>query len=360
MKHTLYKADSYKTSQWMGGTTQELAISPATSSYLERNFVWRISSATIETEESTFSKLPDYDRVLMVLDGEVVLSYENQRVARLTALEQDRFDGGWSTKSFGKIKDFNLMVRKGSEGYLDLMFPTAESCQCASTEETEKTNATHALFCKEGYCVVNFGDGSQMIKSGEMLVLEYGDEKVSYSVMGEGTVIRAQIFYDDMSGEVGPEIIPKEKATFDDFKMCVYLANIQFRWAKYIIKKLKTTWFDQELSKAIKKIERFYLPTIIFFIGMAIIGSVAISKGASAGVAIGLIVLWLLIDCVIISPAMYMAVVPKPVRKHIKNIADLTPYEQRVREEELGRNEAVEKILNKYKTSGRVVGRTDD
>ena len=62
----------------------------------------------------------------MVIEGEVVLSYENQRVTRLIRLEQDRFDGGWNTTSFGKITDYNLMVRKGSEGYLDLIFPEKE------------------------------------------------------------------------------------------------------------------------------------------------------------------------------------------------------------------------------------------
>ena len=52
---------------------------------------------------------------------------------------------------------------------------------------------------------------------------------------------------------------------------------------------------------------------------------------------------------------MYMAVVPKPVRKHIKDIDHLTPYEQRVREKQLATNERVEKIMKKYKNSGKIV-----
>ena len=114
MRQYLLKEENYNTSNWTGGRTKELAIFPAQSKYLDRNFIWRLSSATVETEESDFSKLPDYDRVLMVLEGEVVLSYEGQRVARLKELEQDRFDGAWKTKSFGRITDFNLMVRKGN------------------------------------------------------------------------------------------------------------------------------------------------------------------------------------------------------------------------------------------------------
>ena len=56
---------------------------------------------------------------------------------------------------------------------------------------------------------------------------------------------------------------------------------------------------------------------------------------------------------------MDMLVVPKPVRKHIKKVENLTPYEQRVREEELGSNERLEKVLKKYKNSGKNLGRDE-
>ena len=78
------------------------------------------------------------DRRAVLDDGEVVLSHEGQRVARLKELEQDRFDGAWKTKSFGKITDYNLMVRKGSEGYLDVIMPENESKDYFTTEESEK------------------------------------------------------------------------------------------------------------------------------------------------------------------------------------------------------------------------------
>lgn len=358
MKYTLYKEADYKSREWMGGTTEEMAIYPKTSSYLDRNFIWRLSSATIETEQSTFSKLPDYDRVIMVLEGEVVLSYEGQRVARLAALEQDRFDGEWKTESFGKIKDYNLMVRKGNEGYLDIIFPQKANSEFTSTEKSSKPKTTHGLFCKDGYFVVTAGGQSHMVNGGETFIMEYETgEEVKYSVMGEGTIIRAQIFYDDMEGEVGPEIIPSEKATFDDFKLCVYLANVQFRWAKYIITSLKTTWFDETLSKAIKKAERFYLTSIVFLLGITAIGIYIASTDVSVAVCVAAMAAWVIIDCLLVSPLIYMAFMPKPIRKHIKDIDKLTPYEQRVREKELGQNEQVDRIMKKYKNSGRNLGK---
>ncbi|MBQ4650972.1 MAG: HutD family protein [Firmicutes bacterium] len=357
MKQYLFKEENYKVSNWTGGKTTQLAIYPHSSDYLERNFLWRLSSATIEQEESDFSKLPDYDRVIMVLEGEVVLSYEGERVARLKELEQDRFDGGWKTKSFGRITDYNLMVRKGSEGYLDLIYPVAAKTEFASSFETEKPLATHALYCKEGYAVVNCCGESHMINPGQLLVLESeAGEKVEYSVMGEGIVIRAQIFYGDAASELGPEEIPAQPATFDDFKCCIYLANVQFRWAKYIVKKLKTQWFDEALSKAINKVERLYLTSMIFVLGVVAIIGLATTETISTGVMAVLFVAWVLIDCLLVSPLIYMAVVPKPVRRHIKDVNNLTPYEQRVRAEQLGQNMIADSVLKKYKNTGRNLG----
>ena len=106
MKTYLYKEENYTLSAWSGGQTKELAIYPRGQKYIDREFIWRLSSATVETDESDFTRLPDYDRVLMVLDGEVVLEYNGERVAKLKTLEQDSFDGAWKTKSYGKVTGF--------------------------------------------------------------------------------------------------------------------------------------------------------------------------------------------------------------------------------------------------------------
>ena len=358
MKYSLFKQEDYKISRWTGGETRELAIFPPEASYVERNFIWRLSSATIEKEEAVFSRLPEYDRVLMVLEGEVVLSYEEQRVARLTELEQDRFDGEWKTTSFGKITDYNLMVRKGEEGYLDLIFPEKENKIHTTTEETGKEHVVHALYCRDGYAVICLKGESHMVRAGEQLVIESDVHSgIEYGVMGEGTIVRAQIFYGDSEDEGALEFIPAEKASFDDFKQCIYLANVQFRWAKYVVKSLRTKWFDRELSKAIKKIERFYITSLVFIAGAAAIILAAESHIFSPGICIGMAAGWIILDCMVISPGIYMLVVPKPVRKHIKDLEELTPYEEKLREQELAANPELEKVMKKYKNSGKDIGK---
>ena len=69
MNIDIYKDGDFKTTEWSGGSTTELFIYPPTSNYESRNFDFRISSATVEIEQSNFTKLPEISRQLMVLKG---------------------------------------------------------------------------------------------------------------------------------------------------------------------------------------------------------------------------------------------------------------------------------------------------
>ena len=363
MKCRLIRQENYKESLWDGGTARELAVFPETASYSKRDFLWRLSSAVIEKDEAIFSELPDYDRVLMVLDGEVVLSYENQRVTRLAELEQDRFDGGWKTRSFGRITDYNLMVRKGSEGYLDLIFPEKEAQTYGSTEESEKPYSVHTLYCRDGYAVVCAGDESYMLRTGEQMIIESeACEEIEYGIMGEGTLIRGQIFYgvgsageseniEDGSGS--GESQNSEKASFDDFKLCIYLANVQFRWAKHVVKSLKYIWLDSELSDAVRKVESFYVTTLVFVAGLTAIVVMAATGIMSYTAGVIAAAVWLISDCLLVSPAIYMIFAPKPVRKHIKRIDQLSPQEEKIRQQEMSSNPRAEAIIKRYGGWGR-------
>lgn len=112
----IVKKELQKTSEWSGGTTTELYIYPEGSDYKKRDFLWRLSSATVNLEESTFTHLPEVQRIIMVLEGEMKLKHEGHYTVDLTPFKQDTFDGSFTTKSFGKVKDFNLMMKEGCKG----------------------------------------------------------------------------------------------------------------------------------------------------------------------------------------------------------------------------------------------------
>lgn len=118
MKFKLLKKIDYKTTKWSGGNTTELFIYPEDSSYEKRDFLFRLSSATVNLEKSTFTKLEGISRKLMLLSGQMELVHKDKHTKKLIPFMQDGFMGEWDTQSYGKAKDFNLMTRLNSSGEL--------------------------------------------------------------------------------------------------------------------------------------------------------------------------------------------------------------------------------------------------
>lgn len=109
----------HKTSTWSGGTTTELYIYPKDAIYSKRDFNWRLSSAKVEVEKSTFTLLPGISRLIMIVEGELILEHKGHHNAILKEFQQDSFSGDWTTKSFGRVTDFNLMMTEGYKGKLE-------------------------------------------------------------------------------------------------------------------------------------------------------------------------------------------------------------------------------------------------
>jgi len=114
----IIKKEHYSVSKWSGGETTELYIYPKNSKYKDRNFMWRISSATMDIEKSIFTHLPGFARELMVTHGKTTLEHEGKYKVTLSPFEKDSFMGDWTTKSFGRASDFNLMTSEGCSGSL--------------------------------------------------------------------------------------------------------------------------------------------------------------------------------------------------------------------------------------------------
>jgi len=128
----------YVTTQWSGGATTQLAIAPKGAVYADRDFLWRLSSATVELDESDFTPLPAYDRVISTLRGDMVLAHNGGERLTLHPYEIHDFSGADDTHSWGRCTDFNLMLRKGQcrgqmeavrlEAGEEARYPAAEDC----------------------------------------------------------------------------------------------------------------------------------------------------------------------------------------------------------------------------------------
>lgn len=114
----ILKQKDFITTPWSGGTTTQLYILPKDSNFAKRDFKLRISSASVDVEESDFTSLPGFERKLMVLKGKLKIEHEGHHSIELKSLEQDHFKGSWITKSKGKVQDFNVIYKTKAEPIL--------------------------------------------------------------------------------------------------------------------------------------------------------------------------------------------------------------------------------------------------
>ena len=176
----------YTVSRWSGGTTTQIAISPPDASYSARDFLWRISSAVVEDEQSVFPPLPDYDRQLMLLDGSLLLRHDDGEPLRLDAFQVHAFDGGAATESQGRCRDFNLMLRKGRcRGRLrplrlegPILLPPPQG-------------GLLLLYCAAGQGALGKGT---VLARGESILLEDGEAPLGLSVSAPADFVAAEIW----------------------------------------------------------------------------------------------------------------------------------------------------------------------
>lgn len=143
MSFEIIRKSDIKVTEWSGGTTSELFIFPRSADFKLGNFNIRISIATIEVDESTFTSLPGVMRTLMLLEGELLLEHDGHHSARLKQFDQDTFSGDWITRSIGKARDFNVMTK--NENYATVEAITLSSGELIVEENSHDIVFIHVL-----------------------------------------------------------------------------------------------------------------------------------------------------------------------------------------------------------------------
>ncbi|MDR6761402.1 environmental stress-induced protein Ves [Flavobacterium sp. 2755] len=109
MKISLFSKKDSKPSIWSGGLTYEYMIYPKTANYTDRDFVFRISSATIEKVPSEFTKFKGYHRYLIMLDNclDIEVNKERKVYEKYEIME---FNSDDEVTSYTNGIDFNWMI----------------------------------------------------------------------------------------------------------------------------------------------------------------------------------------------------------------------------------------------------------
>ena len=171
---------SYKlpVNNWSGGTTTQLAIYPKDADYKKRNFLFRISTATVESEESVFTKLPDVSRKLMILDGEIKIEHKDHYTKTIKKFEQDEFSGNWETKSYGKATDFNLMTTGSVNGEIE-----AFTINNSRNISLNKNVDCYGFYIYSGVVTLSINDKSFEIEKGDIIMFFPEDSETELEII---------------------------------------------------------------------------------------------------------------------------------------------------------------------------------
>ncbi|MBU1101629.1 MAG: HutD family protein [Bacteroidetes bacterium] len=167
MNVSIFEKHHFRTSLWSGGSTTQLYISPADTSYADRNFNIRISSAKVEVENSTFTSLPDVNRKLMILEGEITITHRDEYSKHLKPFDVDTFSGDWHTTAIGTCTDFNVMTTGSIKSELYSLPLAANSSTNMNLNEQWKTLY---LYLFSGDLHLEIDQNDYHIKKGNLLV----------------------------------------------------------------------------------------------------------------------------------------------------------------------------------------------
>lgn len=108
---------SLKSTPWAngGGVTRQIAAGPDA-----KNWDWRVSLAEV-AKAGPFSPMPGIDRIITVVEGELIALSVDGAEQALEKFRPFRFSGDSDTSASlptGALKDLNLMTRRGAfKGY---------------------------------------------------------------------------------------------------------------------------------------------------------------------------------------------------------------------------------------------------
>lgn len=183
MEFKIIKIQDLRPSVWDGGETFEYFIFPEGAEYSKRNFLFRISSASIKKIPSDFTRFENFKRYLVMLDNrlEIVRNGKSETYAEDEVFE---FDSNDKIVSASPGNDFNLMVSK-TIGYSSVLLTR-------STGEIK--NEFVGCFAKTE-AKIEFNQTKIILEPNDLLLI-HNSEKKSFQIKSDNLLIAAFIAID--------------------------------------------------------------------------------------------------------------------------------------------------------------------
>ena len=189
MKWKIIDKEDFIVTKWTGGETTQLFIYPEDAIFSEKNFLWRVSSATFTSTESKFSDFTGYQRYILPLEGKLALSHKGLYNRELDKYEVEYFDGTWTTFSKNSLdcRDYNFIVRNGNLAKMQIL---SRGCKYFLKESEIVT-----IFSMDDF-VISLEDSDERIdvNAFSILILETDDEEKISIISADSPLILSEFF----------------------------------------------------------------------------------------------------------------------------------------------------------------------
>ena len=172
---TLLRAKDFQVSDWSGGKTKQLYLSPPTGHYGKRDFDYRLSTATVELTESQFSDLSGFHRILMSLEHTLHLhNASRQEKTVLAPFTPYIFEGSDSITSRGTCTDFNLIYSDHYQGQMIAI---------SNGQELSRDDEIQFIYALTNLTVIGDNFPPLDIEEGNLLIVEKETQETELHIM---------------------------------------------------------------------------------------------------------------------------------------------------------------------------------
>lgn len=172
---TLLRANDFQVSDWSGGKTKQLYLSPPTGHYGKRDFDYRLSTATVELAESQFSDLSGFHRILMSLDHTLHLHNANrQEETVLAPFTPYVFEGSDSITSRGTCTDFNLIYSDHYQGQMIAI---------SNGQELSRDDEIQIIYALDNLTVTGTNLPALNLEAEQLLIVEKETQETELQIM---------------------------------------------------------------------------------------------------------------------------------------------------------------------------------
>lgn len=165
MEFILISKQNININYWNGGETFEYFIYPEHTNYADKDFLFRISSATIQKVPSEFTRFSGFERFLVMLDNDLLIE-RNKKQEMYKVLEIFKFNSNDRIESFSSGNDFNLIISEQLTNY---------KIQILQEEQVSKVNFI-ILFAIEN-CEVILNNEFVIMNAQDCLVIKNFENK---------------------------------------------------------------------------------------------------------------------------------------------------------------------------------------